>query len=134
MGVLIDSSVLIEAERGRLDLRAHVGRRAGDEVLVSVVSVSELLLGAYRARDAAERNRRLGIAEALLSRFKSVVIDVPVARLHAQLKADLQSRGTPIGPHDLWLAATCLAHGLTMVTTNLREFGRVPGLVVESWS
>jgi tRNA(fMet)-specific endonuclease VapC len=36
-----------------------------------------------------------------------------------------------IGPHDLWLAATCIAHGLTMVTANAREFDRVPGLAVE---
>ncbi len=38
-----------------------------------------------------------------------------------------------IGPHDLWLAATCFAHDLTMVTANLREFARIPGLAVEVW-
>jgi tRNA(fMet)-specific endonuclease VapC len=44
------------------------------------------------------------------------------------------TEGRLIGPHDLWLAAMCLAHGLTMVTANVREFTRVPGLVVESWA
>lgn len=44
------------------------------------------------------------------------------------------AEGRIIGPHDLWLAATCLAHGLTMVTANIREFARVPGLDVESWA
>ncbi len=43
-------------------------------------------------------------------------------------------QGTLIGPHDLWLAATCIAHGLTMVTANVREFTWVPGLVVENWA
>jgi tRNA(fMet)-specific endonuclease VapC len=133
MGLLIDPSVLIEAERGRLDLAAHVRGRVGEQVFVSVVKVSEMLFGAQRARDSASRHRRIAVAEALLSRFKVLDLDVSVARLHAQVKAELAARGTPVGPHDLWLAATCLAHGLTMVTANVREFRRVPGLGVENW-
>ena len=134
MGVLIDSSVLIDAERGRLDLASRVRERPGEEAFISVVTVSEILFGVYRAADPAARNRRAAVAEALLARFEVLGIDAAVARLHAQLKADLAARGTPIGPHDLWLAATCLLHGLTMVTGNLREFRRVPGLNVESWA
>lgn len=134
MGVLIDSSVLIDAERGRLDLASHVRQRPGEEAFISAVTVSEILFGVYRAADPAARNRRAAVAEALLARFEVLGIDAAVARLHAQLKADLAARGTPIGPHDLWLAATCLLHGLTMVTGNLREFRRVPGLNVKSWA
>jgi len=55
------------------------------------------------------------------------------ARAHAQVWADLSATGSIIGPHDLWLAASCIAHGLTMVTANVREFERVPGLEVEEW-
>lgn len=44
------------------------------------------------------------------------------------------AEGQLIGAHDLWLAATCLSRGLTMVTANTREFDRVPGLLVETWS
>lgn len=134
MGLLIDSSVLIEAERGRLDLASRVHGRAGDEAFISAITVSEILFGVHRATDPGVRNRRAAVAEALLSRFEVLGIDGPVARLHAQLKADLALRGTPIGPHDLWLAATCMLHGLTMVTGNLREFRRVPGLRVEAWA
>ncbi len=47
--------------------------------------------------------------------------------------ATLAAAGTLIGPHDLWLAATCIAHGLTMISANIREFARVPGLAVEVW-
>ena len=47
--------------------------------------------------------------------------------------AELSRAGALIGPHDLWLAATCVAHGLTMVTGNVREFARVPGLEIEVW-
>lgn len=134
MGLLIDSSVLIEAERGRLDLASRIRGHAGEEAFISAVSVSEILFGVYRAADPAMRNRRAAVTEALLAHFEVLGIDVAVARVHAQLKADLAVRGTPVGPHDLWLAATCLLHGLTMVTANVREFRRVPGLVVESWT
>lgn len=133
MGILIDTSVLIAAERGRINLTPHLAARASQQVFLSVITVSELLYGAHRTRDPAQRNRRFALAESVLTQFKVLQADVSVARLHAQLKADLDARGTPIGPHDLWLAATCLAHGLTMVTGNLREFQRVHGLSVESW-
>jgi tRNA(fMet)-specific endonuclease VapC len=134
MGILIDTSVLVDAERGRIDLTPHLAARAGQEVFLSVISVSEILYGAHRMQDPAKRTRRFAVAESLLVQFKVLPVDVAVARLHAQLKADLALRGTPVGPHDLWLAATSIAYGLTMVTANLREFQRVPGLVVESWS
>ena len=52
----------------------------------------------------------------------------------AATAAALAAAGQTIGPHDLWLAATCLAYGFTMVTANVREFARVPGLAVEVWS
>lgn len=134
MGILIDSSVLIEIERGRIDPVPHLAKRRGEQAFVSVISVSEFLYGAHRTADPAMRHRRLALSEALLARFKVLQIDLAVARVHAQLKAELATRGTPVGPHDLWLAATCLVHGLTMVTGNLREFRLVPGLAVESWT
>ncbi len=134
MGILIDTTVLINTERGRLDLAPHLAAHAGEQVFLSVISVSELMYGAYRAPDADQRNRRLAVAEALVSRFAILPADASVARMHARVKADLDARGTPVGPHDLWLAATALAHGLTLVTANLREFRRVPGLQVDNWS
>jgi tRNA(fMet)-specific endonuclease VapC len=133
MGFLIDSCVLIQAERGQLDLASRVRQHAGEEVFISAISVSEILFGVHRAADPAVRNRRAAVAEALMNNVKVLGIDTAVARVHAQVKADLAARGTPVGPHDLWLAATCLLHGLTLVTANLREFRRVPGLAVESW-
>ncbi|HEX6913563.1 MAG TPA: PIN domain-containing protein [Longimicrobium sp.] len=132
MGILIDTSVLIDAERGRLDLAPHLAARTGEQVFLSAVSVSELLYGAYR--DTGTRNKRLAVAEAVLTQFKVLQIDTPATRLHPRIKADLAARGTPVGPHDLWLAASAMAHGLTMATANLRDFQRIPGLQVEAWT
>ncbi len=133
MGVLIDASVLIEHERKRLDLDQHLNQREDEEFFLSVVTASELLHGVHRALDSGVRARRSAWVEAILERFPLLPVDVPIARAHAQLWAELASRGQMIGAHDLWLAASCVAHGLKMVTANVREFARVPGLQVESW-
>ena len=133
MGLLIDASVLIEHERGRVALDAHLQERNDEEFYLSVITASELLHGVHRASDPDVRTKRSAWVEAILERFPMLSVDLATARAHAQLWARLAEQGRMIGPHDLWLAGACLAHGLTMVTANLREFIRVPGLRVESW-
>jgi tRNA(fMet)-specific endonuclease VapC len=134
VAVLIDASILIEAERGRLDLEPHVSRRPDEESFLSVVTASELLHGVHRAATPEQRARRAAFVEGVLERFPLLEIDLPTARAHAQIWSELSAAGTLIGPHDLWLAAACIAHGLAMVTANTREFERVPGLQVETWA
>ena len=134
MGVLIDASILIEAERGRLDIERHVTRHGEDEAFLSVITASELLHGVHRATDSDIRARRAAFVEAVLERFPLLAVDLACARAHARLWAELRQSGAIIGPHDLWLAGTCVAHGLTMVTGNVREFARVPGLDIEVWT
>jgi predicted nucleic acid-binding protein len=133
VAVLIDASILIEHERGRLDLAQHLAHRQQEEFFLSVVTASELLHGVYRAVQPEVRAKRSAFVEADLERFPLLPVDLATARAHAQVWAELAAAGKLIGPHDLWLAATCLAHGLTMITANLREFSRVPGLAVEVW-
>lgn len=133
MGVLIDASILIEVERKRLDLESHVARRPDEEFFLSVITASELLHGVHRALAPEVRTRRSAFVEAILEQFPLLHVEMVTARTHAQLWATLAAAGQMIGPHDLWLAATCLACGLTMVTTNVRDFSRVPGLAVEVW-
>lgn len=134
MGVLIDTSILIGAARGLIDINKHVREREDQEFFLSVIAASELLHGVHRASDAKVRARRSAWVEAILSRFPILHIDLETARAQAQIWAELSSKGKIIGPHDLWLAATCIAHGLTIVTAKVREFERVSGLDVESWS
>ena len=133
MGVLIDASILIEYERKRFDLKRHLAQRPQEEFFLSVITVSELLHGVHRAVRSKVRAKRSAFVESLLQSFPLLPIDLATARAHAQVWAELAVAGRMIGPNDLWLAATGLAHGLTVVTANVREFASVPGLAIEIW-
>lgn len=133
MGVLIDSSVLIHFERSGTDLTTYVEGREEEETFLSVISVSELLHGVHRAEDKRIKVKRLAFVEGILTALPILDIDLATAQSHSQLWADLAEQGKMIGVHDSWLAATCLAHGLRLATSNLRKFTRVPGLEAEKW-
>jgi len=128
LGLLVDTDVLIDLERAsRVE---HVDTQLGDEPsAISVVTVSELLHGVLRAKGAV-RVRRRAFVEHLLGGLPAIPITEPVARVHAEIWAVLDARGVPIGAHDLWIAATALAHGLGVATRNASHYGRVPGLRV----
>ena len=96
-------------------------RHGEDEAFLSVITASELLHGVHSATQPDMRARRSAFVEGVLERFPLLAVDLACARAHAQLWADLSRAGTLIAPHDLWLAATCIAHGLTMVTGNVRR-------------
>ena len=134
MGVLIDASILIEYERGRLDLAPRIRGREDEAFFLSVITVSELLHGVHRAPGPSARARRSVFVEGVLETFPVLPIDLPTARIHAEAWSTLAADGSMIGAHDLWLAAAALAHGLSMATANVREFERVPGLMVEDWT
>ena len=133
MAVLIDTSVLIAYERGTLDVTSHVGEKEDETFFLSVISASELLHGVHRAQQPSVRARRLAFVESILARFPLLEIDLSVARAHAELWSNLSREGKMIGVHDSWIAATCIAHSLTLITANTREFERVPGLRLENW-
>ena len=134
MGVLIDASVLIGHERGRVNVEEWIHRREEETFFLSVVTASELLHSVHRARDPVTRARRSAFVEGVLGSMPLLPIEIATARMHARLWADLAEDGQVIGAHDLWLAATCLTHDLRLATANVREFKRVPALVVEDWS
>jgi tRNA(fMet)-specific endonuclease VapC len=127
VALLIDSSVLIDAERGG----GALSRVPSDEDrLISVITVSELLHGVHRAAVDAVRARREAIVEGSLAGIEPIPITAEVARIHAGVWARLEASGESIGAHDLWIAATALTHSLRVATKNNREFERVPGLGV----
>jgi len=96
---------------------------------VSVITVSELLHGVHRAK-GPRRARRRAFVEHVLEGFEPLPITETVARVHAEVWADLTRRGQNVGAHDLWIAATALANGFGVATRDQADFDRVPGLRV----
>jgi tRNA(fMet)-specific endonuclease VapC len=131
MATLIDSSVLIAAERGQLDLGNISARYAEEDVAISAVTASELLHGVHRARTAAQRHRRQAFVEGLMAQLPVIAFDLTVARVHASLWADLAKRGVAIGERDLMIGATAIAKDCAIVTRDERSFAKIPGLKVE---
>ena len=130
MGVLIDASVLIAVERRGLPSEETMALMRSERAALASITASELLIGVHRADSPARRLRREAFVETVLTALPVLPFDLPVARVYAQLWIQLAGAGRPIGAHDLLIAATAVAHGYTVLTANLREFQRVPGLEV----
>lgn len=133
MGVIIDTNILIFWEKNQTDLHSYIAGKEEDAFFISVISASELLHGVHRATNPGIKSRRQAFVEGVLNHFPILQIDLLVARTHANLWANLQGNGQMIGLHDSWIAAQCIAGGHMLVTHNLREFERVPGLSIEQW-
>lgn len=128
MGLILDTSVIVAAERRTLSLGALLDSAASEPVGIAALTASELLHGCHRAADAASRARRFAFVEALVDRIPVYEFGLGEARRHAELWAALAREGALIGAHDMHIAATALARGCTLATLNERDFRRVPGL------
>lgn len=109
---------------------ARFRRHAVGDIGVSAVTVSELAWGV--AKTGSARNR--AALEAFLLPLEIAPYDHAAALRYGEVRADLARRGRPIGPLDTMIAAHALSLGATLVTNNVREFGRVPDLAIENWT
>ena len=118
---LNDSSASV---RGRLEKIAP-----GDVGLCSVVKC-ELYYGAAKGQI---RDKTIAALDLFFETLPSLPFDDQAAAVYGAIRAELERRGTPIGANDLMIAAIALANGLTLVTHNSREFGRIKGLALDDW-
>ena len=128
MGVILDTSILIAAERGALRLAALMDELGDVPVGLAAITASELLHGCLRATTPGVRARRFAFVEGLLDMIPVLPFRLAEARQHAHVWAHLARTGSVIGAHDLLIAATALARGHRVATLNRGEFDRVPGL------
>lgn len=129
MGLMVDTNVFIRFEKSgqAIDLSPW---EPSEKVYVSVVTVSELLMGVHRANTEERRQRRLAFVEAVIAGVGVMDFTIGAARIHAEICAELAKKGQMIGAHDLIIAATARHHDLSILTDNIDEFSRVPGLRV----
>jgi len=131
MGVILDTSVLIEAERREFEIDKFTENR-GDEIFgLSVITAAELLHGVHRADSTKRRLKRSAYVEKVIELFPVYVFDISTARIYSELWSDLSSKGIQIGAHDLIIGSTALSLGFSVATFNLRHFEKIEGLKVE---
>lgn len=131
MTYMLDTNICIYAIKNRPEgvlERIRQNREAG--LCISSVTLAELEYGA--AKSSAPGRNRAAILRLLLV-LETLPFDDQCALEYGRIRAGLERAGTPIGPLDTLIAAHAKAAGLVLVTNNVREFARVPGLTVENW-
>jgi tRNA(fMet)-specific endonuclease VapC len=125
--LILDTSVLISAERGRIDLAAAAGDDA--DAVVPAIVVAEYLTGVHLAVTDEQRAARRDFLDRALQALPVETYTQRVAERHSELLAHVRRSGTTRGAHDLIIAASALATGRTVLTTDVRaSFDQLPGV------
>jgi tRNA(fMet)-specific endonuclease VapC len=128
---MLDTNICIFTIKNKpQEVRQAFNRHHG-QLCISSVTLMELIYGAEKSA-AAEKN--LEVIEGFVARLDVLSYDNLAAEHTGQLRAELARNGTPIGPYDQMIAGHARSRGLIVVTNNLREFERVPGLRIEDWA
>lgn len=129
MAYLLDTDTCIWAIRGRDPVRSSVAAQSPDDLAISAMTLAELSYGAINSSDPSNAFSRL---ERFVAAGISILpFDADAARAHAEIRYRI--RAQPIGANDLVIASVAVSRGHTLVTSNLREFSRVPGLSCIDW-
>jgi tRNA(fMet)-specific endonuclease VapC len=129
---LLDTNTCVyylRAPKGSRIARRLAASRPYEIGLCSVVK-AELLYGAERSQQAQKNREQL---DQFFAPFPSLPFDDRAAAVYGAMRVQLERHGTPIGPHDLLIASIALSHRVILVTHNVSEFSRVPGLQIEDW-
>ncbi len=131
MGVIVDTSVWVDIERGRLRPVDVADIIQNDAVFLTPTILAELQYGVERASTPVHRNLRLS-AMARLRRKPCLMIDHETGLLFGRIAAELDNRGRPAKHriHDLWIASVAIQHGYPLLTRNAADFTDIPGLRV----
>jgi len=134
MGIIIDTNVFIDAKNGRFDLNhldnfIHYG-----DAYISVITMSELLTGIHLTKSINDKIKRSAFVEGILSHIPSLAFTDEIARVYAELSSYFLRSKSNLrrNAHDLQIAATAISFGYTVLTSNLDDFKKIPGLNVES--
>jgi len=133
VGLVLDTSILIDAERRGMDAKQMligVALSKSDEVSVSAVSLMELAHGIVRARTDAVRRVRVGFLHDLRAAVPAIPVSDEIAIRAGELDGLLRQGGVTIGTADALIAATALLNNDAVATFNVRHFQAVPGLQV----
>jgi len=127
---LLDTNIVIYVIKQRPVEALEIFNRHQGRMAISSITLAELVHGAEKSSDVS---RNMAVVEDFVSRLAVLAYDDKAAWQYGNIRATLEKIGQPIGVNDLHIAAHARSNGLTLVTNNLREFEKVPGLLLENW-
>jgi tRNA(fMet)-specific endonuclease VapC len=128
---LLDTNICIYIKNHRpAEVLARFSKLPQGKVTMSAITYGELCFGAEKSTKSKESRR---ILDQLIALIPVLPLDKVVSVHYGKVREHLQASGNPIGNNDLWIAAHALASKLILVTNNVVEFERVPGLRIENW-
>ena len=131
MRVLLDTNICTYMIKNRPpEARKHFEQFVPGDIAISSITVAKLQYGVEKS---ADREKNALALEAFLLPLEIVAFDLDSALVYGKIRAVLEKQGTPIGEMDRLIAAQAIAQNFTLVTHNLKEFSRVPGLKCETW-
>lgn len=131
MTYLLDTCVLSDLARAEPGTLERLKQTPPAELAVSAISVMEVEYGL--SLDQARARKLAPVMRAILGAVRVLPFGAEDARASASLRATLETKGKPIGAYDVLIAGAAVSRGLVLVTSNVREFGRVSALRVENW-
>ena len=125
MGLILDTSVIIAAEKNKIDF----GRWENyGNAYISGITVSELLVGIHRANSEERKIKRSAFVEHIISSIAVLPFGEEEARVYAQIINSLYNKNVTLGAHDMIIGATAIASRYAVLTLNEQDFNRIPGL------
>ena len=128
---MLDTNICIFTTKNKPQQVREAFERHQGQLCISTVTLMELIYGAEKS---AFPERNVAVIEGLAARLEVLTYDPKAAAHTGQLRAELERQGKPIGAYDFMIAGHARSQGLIIVTNNLSEFARVPGLRVEDWT
>jgi len=127
---MLDTNICIFTIKNKPQFVREAFNRHDGQLCISAVTLMELIYGAEKSA-APEKN--LSVIEGFAARLEVLPFDNDAAAHTGMIRSELAKAGPPIGPYDQMIAGHARSRGFIVVTNNLREFERVPGLRVEDW-
>jgi len=127
---MLDTNIVIYTIKNRPSQVRETFKKHDGQMCISSVSLGELIFGAERS---SQTERNLADINAMVARMEVAAFEEHAAEHFGQLRAELYDVGQPIDPYDMMIAGHARSMGLILVTNNIAEFERVPGLRLENW-
>lgn len=127
---MLDTNIIIYTIKNRPEQVRQAFKQHENQMCISAITFGELIYGTERS---TQPERNLADVEGLVARLEVAPFEEHAAEHFGQLRAELYRIGKPIGPYDMMIAAHARSMGLILITNNMKEFERVPGLRIENW-